>query len=134
MEQVFTDRVTFAVKTCGKCGIHYGVPSDFMDHRKIDGATWYCPNGHPWVVAKTKVQELEEQVAQESKRREEAVDRANRQRERAIAAERTTIAYRGHLTRVKKRIGNGACPCCNRHFKNVEHHMKSKHPTYSAEE
>jgi len=31
------------------------------------------------------------------------------------------------LKTIKKRIHAGVCPHCNRHFQNVERHMKTKH-------
>jgi hypothetical protein len=37
-------------------------------------------------------------------------------------------AARGQLTKFKKRVGRGVCPCCNRHFKDLARHMESKHP------
>ena len=48
------------------------------------------------------------------------------------AAERSAAAYKGHLTRVKRRVGNGVCPCCNRTFKNLADHMTTKHPDYAG--
>lgn len=29
---------------------------------------------------------------------------------------------------IKKRVQGGACPCCNRHFVQLERHMATKHP------
>lgn len=41
---------------------------------------------------------------------------------------------KGLLTRMKNRVGNGVCPCCNRHFKNLQGHMKTKHPEFKDSE
>lgn len=43
---------------------------------------------------------------------------------------RSRDGMKGALVKTKKRICNGVCPCCNRHFKNLESHMKNKHPKY----
>lgn len=34
---------------------------------------------------------------------------------------------------IKKRVGNGVCPCCNRTFENLSRHMSCKHPEYKTE-
>jgi hypothetical protein len=34
---------------------------------------------------------------------------------------------------MKKRAVAGVCPCCNRHFRELERHMASKHPKYASE-
>lgn len=50
------------------------------------------------------------------------------------AAQRALRATKGRLTKTKKRIANGVCPCCNRHFVNLERHMTGKHPDYTKEQ
>jgi len=32
---------------CYACGITFGLPAEFDQHRRDDKNTWYCPNGHP---------------------------------------------------------------------------------------
>ncbi len=39
-------------------------------------------------------------------------------------------ALRGVVTRTKKRIANGTCPCCTRTFTNLARHIAAKHPDY----
>jgi chemotaxis response regulator CheB len=39
-------------------------------------------------------------------------------------------ATRAQLTKTKKRVANGVCPCCNRTFKQLARHMKAKHPEF----
>lgn len=34
---------------------------------------------------------------------------------------------------MKNRVANGVCPCCNRHFENLERHMKGQHPDFQPE-
>ena len=43
---------------------------------------------------------------------------------------RRRAAAKGQLTKVKKRVGNGVCPCCTRSFTDLARHMESKHPAY----
>ncbi|MBV6448554.1 hypothetical protein [Nitrosomonas sp.] len=44
------------------------------------------------------------------------------------AAERSARAYKGQATKIKRRVGRGVCPCCNRHFENLERHMHMVFP------
>jgi hypothetical protein len=44
---------------------------------------------------------------------------------------RSRDGIKGVLTKVKRRVGKGTCPCCKRHFVNVERHMKVKHPSFA---
>jgi len=43
-------------------------------------------------------------------------------------------AEKAAKTRIKNRIGNGVCPCCNRTFKDLASHMKCKHPEYASDD
>jgi len=35
---------------------------------------------------------------------------------------------------LKRRAKNGLCPCCRRHFMNVQRHISTKHPGFAASE
>ena len=39
--------------------------------------------------------------------------------------------YKGHATRISKRVKNGVCICCNRTFADLARHMATKHPTFT---
>jgi DNA repair exonuclease SbcCD ATPase subunit len=75
----------------------------------------------------TKLQEqLDAQRKQTSYQREEK-ERYLRQRD---AVARSASALKGVVTKKKKqldRVINGVCPCCNRHFKNLQRHMDDVH-------
>ena len=105
---------------CGKCGIPFGLPEDFMHLRQSDGHSFYCPNGHyiRWFeTAAQRLQHAEAQIAHlEDQRR---------------AAERSNRTLKGHLTRLRNRIAAGICPWCHRHFTNVERHVKGQHPDHA---
>jgi hypothetical protein len=114
---------TLTVVTC-ICGINYAIPAtldkQLRDHCGEGRGTKsvYCPLGHQWHYTGKSA---EERVAEE-KRRTQAV------RDLLAQEERSHVATRGHLTRVKKRVHKGVCPHCNRHFENLERHMHAKHP------
>lgn len=118
----------FEYHTCGGCGVTWGLARSFVEQRRADGKTWYCPNGHHWhfTLGKSTAEKLREE------REETARLRARLDQERAHAR-----ALKGVVTKTKKRlvateqrVANGVCPCCNRSFKQLQRHMKAKHPDY----
>lgn len=115
--------VTLVVFTCARCGIPYGLPEDYIERRRQDGRAHYCPNGHSLSYHETEADKLRRRL----KFAEDSRARAAAQRDQAKASAR---AHKGHVTRIKKRIANGVCPCCNRTFKDVARHMKSQHPEF----
>jgi hypothetical protein len=107
---------------CPTCFVEYGIPEQMAAQRREEaekGST-YCPNGHCWhYLGKS----LEDQLRAAEARAVHADDQRK-------MAERSAAALRGEVTKMRKRAGNGVCPCCNRHFANVQRHMASKHPHY----
>jgi len=98
------------VQTCSSCGIQFGLPVHWNNKRREDHATWYCPNGHSqWYPSETDLEK-------ERRKSQMLADQVRMEREQREKAERQL-----------KRIEKGVCPKCNRCFKNVERHMKSKH-------
>jgi hypothetical protein len=120
------------VLTCW-CGMPHAVPSQLREHQlrqHHEGRTpesIYCPLGHTHVPAGPS------EVEKQKKRAVAAEARAQAIADQLQSEQRSHSATKGQLTKTKKRIGNGVCPCCNRHFTNVERHMASKHPDYAGE-
>jgi hypothetical protein len=127
----FTD--TLVVMTCW-CGMNHAVPQDLRDYqaRQHDNGEVqtriFCPLGHSHVRAgKGKAELLQRDL--------ERADHRARANLAALETERRShSATKGQLTKVKKRIGKGICPCCNRHFANVERHMATQHPDFHGEQ
>lgn len=119
--------VTLEAETCYKCGIAFGLSSALMKYLKDHkGTTFYCPAGHPQhYIGETEEDRLRRQVEQEKKRTEWA-----KQEARNIELQRRAAV--GQLTKLKNRVGEGVCPCCNRTFQNLMRHMNTKHPYFAA--
>ncbi len=118
------------VTTVCWCGTRHAIPQELyemVERQHRDGRNQtdiYCPLGHAWTFAgEGEATRLQRQLAEERRR-------ASATRELLDHEQRSHAATRGHLTRTKKRVAHGVCPCCNRSFANVERHMKSKHPNY----
>lgn len=123
MSYVYT--LTFVTETCYKCGIAFGLESNYQKELLRSHNSFYCPNGHSQhYIGESEADKLKRQLAA----KQDYIESLRKQRD---ATERSLNATKGHLTRIKKRVGNGSCPCCMRHFENLQKHMQTKHPEYS---
>lgn len=132
MTDTLTHVVTLIRINCGECQCPFAIPESMYDKRRADGRDFWCPNGH-------KIHYGEFENARLKREKAELEDRLARQRiatqaarDQADAAERRRAAAKGQLTKVKKRVANGVCPCCNRTFADLARHMTSKHPDYAV--
>lgn len=133
-----TIQVSLEPEVCPRCGIVFGVEANYQRELKKGGKTFYCPNGHSQWYGESVVDKLKKELAQEAKRHEQEETRLKRQVDSERASkeyfERSRAAYKGQLTKTKKRVANGVCPCCNRSFQNLKRHMMGQHPDYIHEE
>lgn len=113
---------TYELEACANCGIQFAMPVVFIQKRRQDHGSFYCPNGHSLVYrGKSEVErERERRIAAEAK--------AAQWEDRHDVAERRRRAEKGQRTRVLNRIHNGVCPHCGRTFDNLARHMATKHP------
>jgi hypothetical protein len=120
-------------EVCSACAVVFAMPKELYDRAQDDPAVYfYCPNGHSQHYTRDQLAIARRERDAARKRADLAEATAKRQRERANAAERSASAYKGVATRMRKRIGRGVCPACNRHFNDVDRHMGTQHPGYAA--
>jgi hypothetical protein len=125
---------TLVVHRCGGCNILYAMPQAMLKARRNDGMTFFCPNGCKRVFTETEEDRLREALEQ-AKRDSETYERWYRSAEADKEhLKQSRAAYIGQVKRLKTRAANGICPCCNRHFTNLERHMKTKHPEFPEPE
>lgn len=116
--------------TCGACGIAFAVAARWVRERREDHATFYCPNGHPRAfLGKTAEQKRIERLEEDARWYRERAENAAADRDQA---RRSLAATKGVLTRTKNRIARGVCPCCQRHFADLQRHMEGQHPEFVA--
>ena len=125
---------TLETLSCGTCGIPFAMPEDMHDKARKTGESFWCPNGHNISYHQSENAKLQRQLADAQRQRDNARAAYDRERDRAASAERSASAYKGQVTRIRKRVGNGVCPCCNRTFANVGRHMATQHPDYAQSE
>lgn len=122
----FERTLLFEIETCYKCSCVFAMLAEQMRSLREKGGSFWCPNGHSQHYRESEVQKLR-------RRLEQSQDRERSNREWAEATERSLAATKGVVTRIKRRVGNGVCPCCHRTFKQLVEHMKRKHPDYREE-
>src|SRR6266576_3096835 len=111
------------------CGITFAVPSWWEMKRREDHTDFCCPNGHSQrFTGKNEADKLRDELQRERQKLDQAKADADYQRNRREQAERSAAAARGQVTKIKKRVGRGVCPCCNRYFAKLDRHMQTKHP------
>lgn len=123
---VTVDGESFLIETCCKCGVRFGLDySTYKTAKELRGAfDFYCPHGHPQHYKPQQQIDEEERVRQERDRLRQQLA----QKDDEIAeAKRVAAAAKGQVTRLRNRAQAGICPCCSRHFTNLERHMASKH-------
>lgn len=128
---VTTKFITHTCATHG-CGVAFAIEDGFDDRRRDDKRTFYCPSGHSLsyggdteaVKQRKRAEKLERQLA--------ARDADLRLEQTRLTNERNAHrATKGVLTKTKKRVANGVCPCCKRHFVDLERHMTGQHPDFA---
>lgn len=124
---------TLVTKNCPACGIFYGIPKSFNDSKYNNGGSWCCPNGHPLVFTKTEVDQLKTELANAKASRDSERSLRVRAQNEADHFRKSRDGMKGQLTLVKKRLANGICPCCNRYFVELHHHMTTQHSDFLAE-
>lgn len=115
-----TRRLCMDVEDCCTCGVLFAVDRAYLNDRRVDLGTFYCPNGHGMSY-----------IGSEADRLRAALTATQDQ---LAAANQRTANLREKSRRERARIGNGVCPCCNRSFSNLARHMNGQHPGYAKTE
>lgn len=128
--------VSMTTVICCRCSIPFAMPVELDEFLQRSQERFYCPNGHGQSYSKSTEQILREKLEKQKQTHEIELRGINNnlqwtreQRDRAIK-ERT--ATKGQLTKLKNRVKNGVCPCCNRSFHNLQQHMQKQHPEFDA--
>ena len=127
----YTETVRLVKENCFKCQIIFAIPYDLYVQCNNEGKEMWCPNGHRQYYVKSENQKLKDQLIKKDHQLEQEQAESRQQKQWKNHYKQSAITYKGHLTKVKKRIQHGVCPCCNRQFVNLKTHMEQKHPNYS---
>ena len=121
-----TRTVVLTALECHTCGAIYGLSENYEEDRRRDHKSWYCPNGHanyfPGESREERLKRQLDQTAQQLKHTQGEL----------LVTKRQKAAAKGQLTKTRRRVANGVCPCCSRSFANLGRHMAGQHPEYGA--
>lgn len=119
---------------CFKCHVLFGM-TEYHDRRcRDDGSEFFCPNGHNLVYRETNV--MKQRKRAEQLERQLAASQSSLltvARDRDHQARRA-VSLKGVVTRTRKRIASGKCPCCHHGFANLAAHMLRHHPGYGSDD
>lgn len=126
-------QVILEAETCCTCGIPFGMPDYHKKKLLREGGTFHCPNGHGQHYNDPEIPKLKKQLKEVERQAALVESWYKAEQDDHEYTRRRLSATKGVLTKTKKRVTNGACPCCSRHFTNLQRHMTTKHPDYSTE-
>lgn len=126
--------VTLTHINCGQCGGTYAINEQYRAQAAVEGSLWNCPYCKvQWGYGRdNENSRLKKQLAHETKLKEWAQTEARHKSELAEQWRRKEQAQRAAKTKIRKRVGNGVCPCCNRTFSNLQRHMAGQHPAFAG--
>lgn len=128
----------FVTIDCYKCGVVFAVPSGLEQQWRRSRDSFYCPHGHSQAYVESEVDRVKREMQKQIDAAKAATEAAKKDAEwwrvRDSEKARKLVAAKGQVTKLKKRVGHGVCPCCNRTFKQLAAHMAQKHPTYASGE
>jgi hypothetical protein len=131
--ETLTFNVSLTTINCGECGGTYAINERYRKQKAENGGTWTCPYCKTrWGYIKSELDRVREQLQRTENQLQFTNDRKEYYRKESEHFRKSRDGLKGALTKVKLRIGKGTCPCCKRHFVNVERHMKIKHPTFAS--
>lgn len=118
------------------CKVSFCIEKNRHAQLQRNGEGFYCLNGHlqSYSPGPSEAQKLRQENARLADQARLAQESADYQRSRREAAERSASAYKGQVTKIKKRVGRGVCPCCNRTFADLARHMAGKHPDFEQDQ
>lgn len=126
-QDLHTVNATLEIMECPVCGIMYAAPQALIEwSRQKPHRAFYCPRGDELhFPGKTEAQKLQEKLDRERARSGNLASRLEQ-------TEASRRAQKAATTRLKRRVANGVCPCCQRTFKDLAAHIETKHPDFKA--
>lgn len=123
---------TYVEITCPVCRYVFCIDSDTDATLRLSHNNFWCPicKGQMNYSGPSK---MERELASLKENLKWAQERADRAMNDAAYYKRQRDAQKGQVTRLKNRAAAGMCPCCNRHFTNLERHMGTKHPEFAKD-
>jgi len=124
----YVDGIEFVTEECCNCGILFAMTKDFQRRRLNDHKSFCCPSGHSQHYSgQTEGQKLRKQLERKQRQLEAESGRAS-----LLEQQRNQLSK--SYGKIRERVKNGVCPCCNRTFQNLLNHMRTEHPEFGSHE
>lgn len=107
----------------GCCAQPFAMPEAWVKTKKRNREGWFCPN-----CGSSRIFRVGD--SPEVKARKEAERRAAEAEMQAAEARSRARDTSRRYRRMRDRVRNGVCPCCNRTFENLARHIATKHPDF----
>lgn len=133
MSTTFVASTQLTTIECGRCGGIYAIGETYRDKCHDDGTSWNCPYCRVgWGYAgNSRVEQLTRKLAFQERELAHETARHKWTKSNLKDTEHRRRGEKAAKTRLKNRAAAGVCPCCNRTFKQLAAHMKTKHPTWN---
>lgn len=126
--------VQLTTMNCKKCGGTYAINEHYRADRQANGGSWSCPYcQRTWSYTESGNDRLKRELKAAQNDAAWQKTLKNRANKWAKRAEHQRRGEKAAKTRIKNRVKNGVCPCCNRTFQNLMRHMKSQHPKWAEQ-
>lgn len=122
--------VTLVTIQCYKCSVPFAIPQRLDDYFRETKHSFFCPNGHSQAYVTSVSEGLRKKLSEQEQSNLRMKNLLSSKNETIGALERQKSAIKGQVTKIKNRVSNGVCPCCNRTFENLANHMKHQHPEF----
>lgn len=105
MAEYFVANIKMIFIECGSCGVPFAMSEDFIEERRKDHKTWYCPTGCPrHYPQKTEKEKLQEKLNKTENRLQQEIQCCISARDEANSLEMSRRAYKGQVTKLKKKL------------------------------
>lgn len=126
---------TFKIITCCKCSFPFAVTAVTKEKWVDRHTVFHCPScrtpqSFQGETDEDRLRKALEQTQRQLKWQTEFKEEA---RAENVKLRNKLNGTKGYITKIKNRVGNGVCPCCNRTFQNLKSHMNTKHPNYKTQ-
>lgn len=134
MSQTFIATTTLTTINCGCCGGTYAISEKYRHNKEEQGGFWHCPYCQTdWGYAESENQKLRRELLQKDKKIAAAVAAHDQTKSELEHTERRRRAEKANATKLRKRIQGGVCPCCEKHFEDLQQHVQTEHPEFGNE-
>ncbi len=124
--------VTLVQVDCISCKAIFGMTKTADDNYQNNHKSFNCPycDNSMFYPGKSDIEREREKTQRALSQLEQQEALTKYQKKRALSYQYQARAEKGAKTRLKNRVKNGICPCCNRTFQNLARHINGQHPEY----